>query len=159
MFVSIVRIGLLCDQPHADGRRQMVNLVRLGRQPPHEPLVGHGALRVAQAGVVSHGGQVFNRAGRFVIDDRHAIAPRQQRLDQMAADKPRSAGDQTMHYEKPRAEKLENIPGAIRNRPHAKARRRKGKEEGTNRFDTVHAFGRNRIEIEKKTILSPFPPN
>ena len=50
--------------------------------------------------MVSHVGEVFHRAGRFVIDDRDAIAAGQQCLDQMAADESRSAGNEAMLHVK-----------------------------------------------------------
>ena len=45
--------------------------------------------------MVAHGGQILDRAGRFVVDDRHAIVAGQQGFGQMAADESRSAGDQS----------------------------------------------------------------
>jgi hypothetical protein len=36
--------------------------------------------------MVQDGSQIIDRAGRFVVDDRHPIAAGQKRLDEMAAD-------------------------------------------------------------------------
>ena len=43
--------------------------------------------------MINHGGQIGDRAGRFVVHDRHLVAAGQKGLGQVAADKTRSAGD------------------------------------------------------------------
>jgi len=95
---------VLGDEPHADGRREMIDLVGVGGEPADQRLVGHRALRIRQPLVAQHGGEVFHAARRFVIDDRHAVAARQQGLDQMAADESRPARYQTMPHDERRAE-------------------------------------------------------
>ena len=47
MLVSMVWIGAVGDQLHADGRRQVIDLVDVGHQPAHQRLVGHRALDVS----------------------------------------------------------------------------------------------------------------
>ena len=96
MFVSMVRIGLCRDQLHAHRRGQVIHLVHLGHQPPHQGTVGHRTLDVAKLRVAEHGGQVGHRAGRFVVHHRDAMAAGQQRLGQMAADETCAAGDQNV---------------------------------------------------------------
>ena len=90
--------GALGDQLHADGGRQVIDFVGVGHQPGDQLLVGHGPFAVAEPGMVQDGGQVIDRAGRFVVDDRHPIAAGQQRLDEMAADEAGPAGYDTIFH-------------------------------------------------------------
>ena len=90
----MVRIGLCGNQLHSHRRREMKNLVGLGRQFPDQRPVGDAAFDVAESRMVDHGGQIGDRAGRFVVHDRHAVAAGQEGLGQVAADKARPAGDE-----------------------------------------------------------------
>ncbi len=88
----------LRDQLHSHCRREMKNLVGLGRQFPDQRAVGHAPFDVAESRMVDHSGQVGDRAGRFVVHDRHVIAAGQKGLGQVAADKARPAGDKDVPH-------------------------------------------------------------
>ena len=89
----------LGNQLHSHRRREMKNLVGLGRQFPDQRPVGDAAFDVAESRMVDHGGQIGDRAGRFVVHDRHAVAAGQEGLGQVAADKACPAGDENVSHE------------------------------------------------------------
>ena len=84
------------DQLDADGRRQVIDFVDVGHQAAHERLVGGRTADVGELEMAAHGSQVFRRAGRLVVQHGHVVIAGQQGFGQMAADKARPAGDQSM---------------------------------------------------------------
>ena len=51
-----------------------------------------------QPGALGHGvGDVLPAAGREVVDDRHLVAARDQRVDEVRADESGAAADQCLH--------------------------------------------------------------
>ena len=99
-------IGALAINSHADGRRQMIDLVDVGHQAADQRLVGGRAADVAELEVAAHGSQVFRRAGRLVVQHGHVIIARQQGFGQMATDKARPAGNQSMLHNHTRISRL-----------------------------------------------------
>ena len=87
------------DQFNADGRRQMKNKFRICGQFRQFGARGNfGFDRFAAADSISYRAQIFQPAGREIVNDDDAFAVVQQAFNQMRADEARATGDEDMFH-------------------------------------------------------------
>ena len=98
VHVGLDRIdGLLDDQLHADGRREMKDHVAAIDEFGEERLVVDRVDEVLEAGAALEVGDVVDRSGRQVVENQDLVPLLEQRIRQMGSDEPRAAGDQRSH--------------------------------------------------------------
>ena len=88
---------LLDDQLDADGRGEMKNDVAAVDELREERLVLDRVDEVFESAAALEMRDVFDGAGRQVVEDEHLVAAIEQRLGEMRADEPGAAGDQRAH--------------------------------------------------------------
>ncbi len=89
---------MLHDQVYADGGSQVEDPVSAGHHPVYRRAVEDAALDEMKIPVADHGPEVFQAAGREVIQHRDFVAGREEVLHEMAPDEAGSAGDCCFHF-------------------------------------------------------------
>jgi hypothetical protein len=82
------------DEAQADARGQVDDRVVAGHGALHEPGVANVTLEEGEGCVPPGVAEVVQRPGGQVVDDRHLVAPGQQRVAERRADEPGAAGDE-----------------------------------------------------------------
>ena len=75
----------------------MEDNIHLGRHVGDDPLVEDRIDDVVEIGIALEMSDVFETAGRQVVNDRDLVAPLEERFDEMRTDETGTAGDEHLH--------------------------------------------------------------